>query len=1223
MIDFAQAIGTESLDFRGGALVEAGAGTGKTYNIQHVYLRLVIAEGLRVQNILAVTFTEAATQELRDRLRRILSACEAVLAGAGGTEAEAAIRERLAPLLRLPLAGLPPGADRRREQLRRTRRALMDFDSAAIFTIHGFCNRVLERYAFECGHDPEAELIAETGELIADLCRDWWRRHAYEAGPAALVPFEDLGELTRLTREAAGRPDALLLPRMDAKEAAEALRAFARVLAAALGTRPRMEATNECSRRLEAVLREMAAGCRPGGTGNLLLLRRAAGIIVCSTDPFRWTAPPPAGGRTKIGLDVRLPGAAETAPAALKAARSRMAAVADELRGGLRHGLRDRGAITYDAMLLRVRDALRDPSAGRRLAAVLRAEFQAALVDEFQDTDPVQYESFRRLFAEGLLPLLLVGDPKQAIYGFRGGDIFTYHDARGRIAECRRFALGRNFRSETALVEAVNELFADRPGRPAFATSRIVHVPTTAAGVDDSRRLTAGDPPAADPRPLKLWRYQAGGGKPPAVQAAADRICNDVADEIARLLNDVRTRIGGRPLRPSDIAILVCTHDEAARFRQALGARGVNAVRQARDNVFNTPEAHGLLLVMQALLTPGDLRAIRSALCSGLLPCDAEQVRRFRLLAEADGGDAPAGAADRGAPASPEEWLDCFRAAGACWRRRSFVEAFRLLAGRTGFLAHIARHAAEAPDERLAALQQLVELAHQAAMRGRLAPEALLRWFARQCDPGTRAEDESFRNRPAGDDDAVRIMTVFKAKGLEFPVVFAPALWRRQAGGGRGGGWLAYHREDQESRRFEQILDLGDEQKEIARQERLEEDLRLIYVAVTRAVNRVYLVAAERASPVRPEETCALARLLAGWDAERAARSGAASRIEVQARPFAAGPAEGAAPSPVVWRRPPPPGIAAPYAGGAAVVDKRHGRTSFTALVARGAPDEMSADADEARDIDAAEASRPPRAPAAEAIFRIPGGARTGDCWHALFESLDFQADPAARARVVDETLDRYNLCAPAGPEGARRRAAVHEMVARVLAAPLPTPDGPVSLAGIPLRARRSELRFDFPLQRRERGRTLGALAAVLDRHWRTPARDDAFLAALARAERRLPQGFMSGAIDLLFEHGGRFYIVDWKSNLLEGRRESFVSRGLARAMAAHSYYLQYIIYAVAAEGFLRQVLEGYDHERHFGGVFYLFLRGVSEAGDAGIFHDRPSAACIEAVARFLAGDGT
>jgi exodeoxyribonuclease V beta subunit len=1232
MTDFATKIKDPDLNLCGGLLVEASAGTGKTYNIQNVYLRLVAIDGLRVQNILVVTFTEAATQELRDRLRQILRDCERFLAVQAGHLPKGSLdqqaHDRIAPILNLPLPGSGAEADRKAEQRQRIRRALADFDSAAIFTIHGFCNRVLARYAFECGTDPDAELIPETTEIIADVCRDWWRRGTYgDPESAAQVPFENVGELVNLVSSAIRRPDAVLRPEMPKEERDKAKESLIEVVRKGLGAMPHVEATNIESTKIERQLQIVATRHPENSTFNQLDLRRLVSLIDKFKDkPLNWNRPDP--NAEDIDLDGRLPGAIQFAEAALCAIRADMADTAQTLVAAVSQSVRGLGAITYDAMLTRVRDALRDPKAGKRLQQVLCEEFKAALIDEFQDTDPVQYETFRALFMEAKLPLLLVGDPKQSIYGFRSGDIFTYYGAKAAVGDDRVFSLTTNFRSELLAVAAVNEFFQGGENDRAFKNDHITYEAIKANDVNDAKKLTIGAPPNPDPKPMKVWAYPAErAAMPGEVSSVALQMLRDVADEVVRLLNDSSTRIGKRRVCPSDIAILVHTHKEAARFQRALAERGVNAVRQATDSVFDSREAEGLALVMAALLEPNNKRTLSSALCSGLLPCPIADIRRFNSSESSDATQA-VGDNMSGIPNTLEGWVTLFKSAGERWRRYSFIEAFRELADRVGLFAHLACSSGDDAAERLAAVQHLIELAHQAAAKGKLAPTALYRWFVRQTDEAVREKDESFNVRPSSDDAAVKIMTVFKCKGLEFPIVFVPTLWRRKAEAARQNDLLiSYH--EANSQTYQRVVDLEREKDKIeqALGERLEEDIRLAYVALTRAVNLTYLLTVDLPPPRarrrgQPAGTVppnyAIAFLVLRWRDWLQRQDPATSQyIEEIQKSVADEEPEGKTTCYAAAES--PQGTLQPVADGHAKVDKRFGHASFTALATHGAEPAAGS----ARDIDGTDADvKPALVEKPSDIFLLPRGAKTGDCLHSLFETLDFRAPDAERRQVIDEALDRFRLCRASTAElEACKRDAVHHMVESVLRAKLPpqTETGSFSLSDIPMSARRSELTFHFPLRRGGQQNQTSALAEILDLHWTGPARNETFLSRLKHSQKVIPMGFMTGSIDLLFERAGRFYIVDWKSNSLDGFAESFDKEGLAAEMAASDYYLQYLIYTVAVDGFLRQSLAGYDYERHFGGIFYLFLRGIDRGHPGrGIVHDRPSAACVQALANEL-----
>jgi len=501
-----------------------------------------------------------------------------------------------------------------------------------------------------------------------------------------------------------------------------------------------------------------------------------------------------------------------------------------------------------------------------------------------------------------------------------------------------------------------------------------------------------------------------------------------------------------------------------------------------------------------------------------------------------------------------------------------------------------------------------------------LAPPGLLRWFVRQLDKDRRdPDDERFNIRPASDDEAVKIMTVFKSKGLEFPIVFVPTLWRRQPSGrGHGESWLAYHGAATAGGVAPLVLNLdtGDAAGvEAAQAEREQEDVRLAYVALTRAVNRCYLLALDGCGA-----STALQRLIGRLDGRAAAAGGMEPvGIRQESGPLFAGcltrwvpPVAPSGLAESAERRLPTPVI--PLAGGHA---------SFSSLMPHDGhtgPDAGVKDIDAAdRDAGVAGAAGADLPADESSIFAIAGGAKTGNCWHDILETIDFQGSRSAGDAVVDAALDRDGICGwpltDARVQG--RRQAVKDMVRRVLTAPLP--DG-FRLCEVPMQARRSELAFHFTLRQHGAHRTMRDIYDAIDTHWRGPARNEAFLERLRGVGGALPQGFMTGYIDLVFEHGGRFHIVDWKSNRIGGMPAHFDAAGLAGEMALHGYYLQYLIYMVALDAFLRQRLAGYDYERHIGGVHYVFLRGVDETVPArGLFHERPAAELIATLSHVMA----
>ncbi|NLL82791.1 MAG: exodeoxyribonuclease V subunit beta [Lentisphaerae bacterium] len=1175
MDDFTQWIGDPEKDCTGGALVEASAGTGKTYNIQNFYLRLVVSHGLRVENILVVTFTEAATQELRDRLRCILNDCHNFL----NTTPDNNNAARLTPITTLPLLDPPANQNAngvRAEQLRRVRRALIDFDSAAIFTIHGFCNRVLQRYAFECGTDPDAELISEQTEIITDICRIWWRENNYSTpDTAACNPFAKFEYLVKAVTAAAADFDATLKPTISEEECYEILNNLKNSLSDDLTKIPEAAGTNEATRKLEEQLQKIKSKNKQISIPFSHLYEFFAAIP--ADGKVFWKFP---GDSKKKEISLRLPESAGLIANAKQALFALQAAIATQLRYKINDSLLDRSAITYDAMLLRLRQALRDAQGGERLKEVLRAEFKAALIDEFQDTDPVQYEIFKTLFGSSDSPFLMVGDPKQSIYSFRSGDIFTYYQAASEIKNNNKASLGTNYRSENNLVEAVNDFFqeGDTTSQCTFMSPHITFFRVKSHGVKPEHQL-CDNTVTPDPQPFKI-RYYIHTGKPSKDAPVTSQIYNDTADEIVRLLNSSNgITLGDRHLRPSDIAILTCTHDEASHIATALAKRRIPFVKQPSKSIFSSPLAQDFALLLTALLNPFDQRAVNSTLATNLLRNACKQTPT----------------ADTSDILGFDEWIALFREAHTIWLQRSFFEAFQFINSYVDIYAHLVSCKSIDPEADIATVRQLAEICHITANNLHLSPTALQRWFSRQLDKEHREEDDSFKERPASDNSAVRIMTIFAAKGLEFPIVFVPTLWRKTPA---GTNFPTYHEETDGT--AEKIIDLttSEDGKTAAFNEKLQEDIRLAYVALTRAVNRLYLTAIknEDGEIYGDPAKYALSYLLT-----RPFKDDFIFTKDIDQPTAPAG-------EPTCWEALNIEPLDTPYNNGQAEVDKKHGHTSFSALASHSATATPVA-----RDIDSSDTDTPdPEPQTADDIFLFPGGARTGDCWHAIFEKIDFQSDTTTIRDKANAILNSFNLCKSTTPElEQRKRDAAHNMIAAVLHAPLGTPPDTFSLADIPLTSRRSELTFHFPLRRDTPDPKLSQLADILTATWDTPARNQTFIDTIGKSQRTIPLGYLTGSIDLLFHHNNRFYIVDWKSNRLGGETQNFATSGIAAEMAAHSYYLQYLIYTVAVDGFLRQNLTNYNYDQHFGGAYYLFLRGVRPNSNHGIFHDRPSATTI------------
>ncbi len=1192
----------------GVTVVEASAGTGKTYCLTGLVLRLLLERRVEdVSQLLVVTFTRAATQELVARLRGALGEVCRLLAGEG--ESEDPFFQHLAETY---------SGDG--EALRILREALVRFDDLTVSTIHGFCQRVLADGAFESGEPFEVELVENAAPLLASAARDVWRRLLYGAPPvvAAVATEEGLGPESFLPDWQHWRrhPRTEILPAPPELETATAR------LEEARGA---LDAAWDLGKvRMLLEPRRFKSGAYFGG-GALLDRLRAAEAFCRDAEPSGLRSVRElAAGRLEASLYKRDRKGVGEHP--VIAACGAFAAQVEDYRHALRcrfvAGLdarfetdkRESLTWTYDDLLRRLRDALDDPRRGRALAQAVRRRYRAALIDEFQDTDLIQYEIFHRLFGRG--PMVLIGDPKQAIYRFRGADVFAYLGARQQAD--RVYTLARNWRTEAPLVEAVNAVFSPSP-RP-FVFEQIAFDPAVAA-----RPPAAGDGLAGDHRPPLHWlwvpRLRTRAEARAAIEAA-------VTSEIARLLGD-------RQAAPSDVAVLVGTNEQAASMQAALRATGVPSVVGRSGDVFLTGEMAELETLLAAVADPGDAGRLRAAWATRLWGDDAGTV-----LAVSRDDEAFARRLERFG-----FWRDD-------WRRRGFMPMIQRIFAQRRVRRRLL--ASVAGERRLTNLIQATELLHSAERDRHLSPAALLTWLAAE-RARERMETEDTELRLESDAPAVQISTMHRAKGLEYEIVFCPFLWQARA-----ADRLPVQAHAEGSRL---VLDYGsedlDQHRAQAEAERLSEEARLVYVALTRARRRCYVAwgdvpgrdgpaesalgyllhpvagpgPAAPAAPVGEQAQRALAEVKAGREGWRRNLESLVaghrqvmelrSLEEMSAPPASTGGVEptGPEPRPRVFR---------------GSVPRPWSLVSFSSLSRGGGVASPGDEEPEVRDPEMPEMAH--LSPSGETraaepdvlaeagqrnIAAFARGRRAGSCLHRVLEHCDLaRLDDPETDRQIAEALRRHGLEDPRHHAGTDQPAAldpaatVRDLLFRLAAAPLPGTDFPLS--AVPRDRWLVEWKFALPL-----GRVTGRrLAEVFRAHGTgTESRDYASrLETLGRAE---VHGYLTGFVDLIFPHGELWFLFDWKSNYLGPNVAAYGREGMRRAMSHHHYVLQYHLYLVALHRFLRHRLAGYDYEHHVAGAYYVFLRGLAGNEEdpvepTGWYVDRPPRGLIEALDELL-----
>jgi exodeoxyribonuclease V beta subunit len=1208
----------------GCTLVEASAGTGKTWAICGLVLRLLLEARLPVQQVLVVTFTKAATAELKDRIRtRIDQALQRLRDGAAApADADTFIdtlldSQRARGLDDATLAALLD-------------QALQDFDDAAIFTIHAWCQRALSDTPLAAGLPLHQDMQADDSMLRLQVAQDFWRCEIVHGGlpPRLLAHLAQRGDspqqLAALLQRRQAKPMARMrwpeaLDAPDAEPApAEAEAALAAAFAAAqaawaAGRDEFLAALDEALPRLNKS--RLSAGAIAAATTQW-------DALLAGTDPM--AEPEPDAKKQRLALFTatplkpnagKPPMAEHPFPALAQALLALREAIGESLGNArlrlvrrwldtgptaLQQAKRQARTLAYDDLLLNLHQRLAG-TGGEALAQALRQRYPAALIDEFQDTDPVQYAIFRRLYqAPGAaLPLFLVGDPKQAIYSFRHADLRTY--LRARDAATREATLGHNQRSVPLLVQACNALFGRHP-----APFRQPGLRFTPVGVGAKQRvpLHEAGPPRA---PLQLWALPA---EPALSKAQAEAAAAAAtASEIARLLAQAMAgelRLGDAPAGPGDMAVLVRSHRQGALMRQALQACGVASVEQSQASLWDSPDAEELQQVLAAVLAPTHAGTVRAALATTLLGLDADAVAAL--------------AGDEAAMALHVQALDDLRLA---WARRGIGAMLRRLQAAYDLPARLL--ARLDGERRMTNWLHLAECLQQAAGE-HTSPEALLRWLqAQRRDPLSR-DAEASQLRLESDRHRVQIVTIHRSKGLEYPFVFCPFLFDGAAGGGGPG---LEGREGFDAATGEAVIDFRplpkkhpdlDAWQKAAREERDAENLRLVYVALTRAVQRCTLVVGpyftvhgkQHSASFKQAASSPLQWLLTGQDStdaspqtlhqawadfaqEQAER--APGSVQCQALPIA-----GTLPLPT----PPPAPDAVAALPGPRRLPEPWRMGSYSSLTLGARHEAAAVDHDRRLLPDQAGNDQPPLPPTpADDILAFPRGAAAGECLHAVFEHIDF-TDPATWAAAIDAALAQQAAELP----GARPEA-VRTMLTDVLNTPLiQTPAGPLQLAQVPTARRLNELEFTLPAPALQPG----ALQALLHQHG---------LAGPVLAFAPL-QGYLRGFIDLVFEHDGRFHVLDWKSNHLGSTPADYAPAALAAAMSAQGYHLQLLLYTLALHRWLQQRLPGYDYDSHIGPGLYLFVRGVrpgwrTDAGaPCGVHAWRPSLALVEALGALL-----
>ncbi|NLR79122.1 exodeoxyribonuclease V subunit beta [Chitinophaga eiseniae] len=1129
----------------GSNLIEASAGTGKTYSIAILVLRLILEQKLSIKEILMVTFTRAAVAELEERIRLFIR--QAYKASLGKDIPDETI-------FNLVLDVIDPEDPIPTQQLLRD--AILLLDETAVLTIHGFCQQTLNEYAFETNQLFGAQMVPDLTPIVENELNKFWRRNITTLKTELLENIWDekmKPDMQQVIQEhLSGKkyigyteeiPDTISEAQQDSwlqeiaqqtakiQIAIEALYDWISVHSAQLETAclanrytkkdwPELVTQPELlvKKILEKKDAKYIAAVFPDILEELDKIEEMRQQLTLQQQAIRrqvfYTA------IKEVGEEVRL-----------FKERSNM--------------------MGYDDLINNLHTAL-VKNENPELTASLQNKYKAVFVDEFQDTDREQFEIFNQAFGQNTI-LFYIGDPKQSIYAWRKADIFTYFKARNGVQQI--YDMDQNFRSSESLIRAMNLFFKPTPDFDTFnfgqETNSIDYIEVNSPANNNKGDLFNGRDKEV---PIAVITCE-----------KKESVCTAVAAQVAQLLLNKDYHItndkGPRSITPSDIGILVRTGQEGKDIKHALAKLGIPAVTIDEARVLRTGEAQQLLHLLEAMEAP-DRSSINRALLGSFTGYNAHTILKL----------------------DDEIMLDLFAKYRTLWQRDGAYTA--LMEFISDFsVRHVLLDGAVENGERIITnLYQLSELVHQVQSRKNLSMRDLISWLKRGID-GMTTDGDEYAQRVESDEEAVNIVTIHKSKGLEYKIVMAPFLdfveqqnielvsFRDPV----TGDYLSTQR----SR-------LSEDQLAAYQQQQEQENRRLIYVAITRAVYKCYLFKNSYAR-FNDSSLAIFLKELKKISPEQAVIPGITtvldtSLIDLNA-PVPAAPEES-------YRQ--------QITKGQLAVN----RTSVNFLLLEQNWRKMS------YTMLAAKAAHRPRVrsfqqtdPYDNFIFTtLRRGAKTGNLLHFIFESINF-ADSSKWEYWLEEAIRRF---VPGHRELYLER--LHEMLQHVMYSTIQVGGPSFQLASVGRHQRLAEFEFDFPVP-------------VFQSNLLNQLSDDEVSVSIRRFSEYSSQeleGIMNGKIDLFFEHGGKYYILDWKSNYLGNSIADYDAAGLAAAMNENNYHLQYFIYTVAVKKYLESRLPNFDYHSQFGGIIYCFVRGVRNNAGYGFYTTKPALDKIQRLERLL-----
>ena len=1199
-------------------LIEASAGTGKTYTICGLYARLIIEKEKSVSNILVVTFTEAATEELRERIRTILYDIYIVyVRHLNNPEYDLISSDSFIDSI---LKKSPPT----KKRVKCLEMAIRNFDEAAIYTIHGFCHRILQENSFESRVIFDAELITDSSNLIQEIADDFFRKNFYEAHPLFIKFAQEKKHTPENMREwvqlIVSTPFLELIPdieKPDDKNISNLEEDYFNLFknAKKIFERDYDDILNILLNSIALKRKKFQTRHIPNWMQQLSVFfsnnqipkfptkevqRFQAYEIACETKDGH---NPPEHlffnfCEQLVNTHKELTTLYESKLAYLKKEWLKTAhAVLFDKKKKLQ-------IQTFDDLLYYVHQALKDgPSS--MLAQSIRKNYHAALIDEFQDTDPIQYSIFNTIFNHKQSVLYTIGDPKQAIYSFRGADLFAYF--KGVENAKNKYTLDQNWRSSPMLLNAINTLFL--LNKRVFVYSKMNYQKVLPALPSSQIKIGKDFTPQSPFQILYMGPDEK--GKPLSKERAREYIYKTVSEHISKLIHlgqNSMAYIDDDPIQPGDIAILVRKNFEARQIQLTLQDYGISSVIYSKERVWESYICRDIAYVLSAVADYQNDERLKSALTTTIIGINADNL--YDIISDSNQWD---------------YWIERFQEYHEIWLKKGFMSMFRLLLSKENVRERILKN--ERGERYLTDILHIAELLHQVDIEKKPGITGLLEFFNRYRAGEQYSKDEA-HIRLETDENSVKIVTVHKSKGLQYKIVYCPFTWESSRLN-TNNPYVFHdpHNDDMLT------LPLTEKTKtdclDNAEIEYLAENMRILYVAVTRAQYQCYLVHGN----FNKSAANAFSWLLHGedylnennWSNNIVSKFEAyiaklpqknilikLSQIEEKSKDNIE----------VCFDKWPLPKISdiqkeinnhfennnKPETLTCKAVknqiDSSWRISSFSALTSKAHYAYEMPDHDLFLKLASSDENH--NEPKPFSIFAFPKGARPGTFLHDLLEHSNFKDDSDIQIEtLITEKLSAYGY-------GLEWKSTLQSLISRVKDARLSLDDSDFRLNQISYENIINELGFYFPVAKIQPSEISAILNSI---PWVNRSK-----IKLHSLEFNQIKGMMKGFVDLIFSYKNKYYIVDWKSNYLGPELKNYSNTSMKRAILEHYYILQYYIYTLALHRYLKQRIKDYDYEKYFGGVYYIFLRGLDKkcSGKYGIFRDRPEYRAIDALDNFF-----